>query len=223
MEQGTRMDSRQQPARFSLALLGGVVLASCGCVNLAANLIHAVTGNERPAEYDGLEGQRVAVVCSSDGKMGGEATDTILAGNIHAALSMNIDDIELVRHSEIEQWLDVHGWQNSDYVEIGKGVKADRLLAVELSGLKLKNGQTLFRGETDIAVTVYEIPSGKLLYRKQMPEFAFPQQGGKPITETSENKFRSFFLSIVTQEVAGLFYPVDATAHVARDAMLSRF
>lgn len=202
----------------------GVFVSACGCVNLAANLIHAVQGNNRPAEFAGLEGHRVAVVCMTDNGLGNDATNSILTNNIHAALSTNIEEIDLVRNSEIEQWLDVHGWEESDYVEIGKGVKAERLLVVEVLNMQLKNGQTLFRGMADITVTVYDIAKGgRILYRKQIPEFAFPNTGGKPVTETSENKFRSFFLAVVTRKICGLFYEVDATADYALDATVSSF
>lgn len=199
------------------------VCTTTGCINLAANLIHAVQGNNRPAEYPGLEGHRVAVVCTTDGRYGGEACDSILTNNLQVALNTNIGKIELVRSSEIEQWLDVHGRRTTDYVDIGKGVKADRVLAVEVADLELMNGPTLYRGMSDISVSVYDIPTGDILYRKQMPEFAFPTTGGKPVTESSENKFRSFYLGILTQEIGALFYEVDATAHVARDATISRF
>lgn len=214
---------RSRPTPWLVLLLAGT-MTMAGCVNLAANLIHAVQGNNRPAEFGGLEGQRVAIVCATDSGLDSDATNLILSNNIHAALSINVKDIEVVRHSEIEQWLDVHSWEQSDYVEIGKGVKADRLLAVELVNLKLKNGQTLYRGEADITVTVYDIENGgRILYRKQIPEFAFPASGGKPVTETSENKFRSFFLAVVTRKIAGLFYEVDATADYALDATVSSF
>ena len=204
-------------------ICAGLLVTTTGCISLAANLIHAVQGNNRPAAYNGLSGQRVAVVCITEGRYGGEACNSILANNLQVVLKSNIDDIELVRGSEIEQWMDVHGRRSTDYVEIGKGVKADQVLAVEVADLNLMNGPTLFRGQADVAIAVYEIPSGDLLFRKQMPEFAFPTTGGKPVTETSENRFRSFFLAELTREIGGQFYPVDATDFVARDATISRF
>lgn len=209
--------------QLALAGLLACVCSTAGCINFAANLLHAIHGNNLPAEYEGLQGQRVAVVCSTDQGFGGDATTSILSNNLQAALSMNVEDIELVRQSEIEQWLDVHGWSDSDYIEIGKGVKADQLLAVQVSNLKLKNGQTLYRGQADVTVTVYEIPSGKILYRKQLPEYTFPNSGGKPVTETSENKFRSFYLAVLTRKIGSLFYEVDATADYALDATISSF
>lgn len=209
---------------FQMMIIAVLMIGSTGCINLAANLLHAIHGNNVPAEFKGLAGQRVAIVCSTDQGFDGSATNSILTNNIHAALSMNVEDIDLVRHSEIEKWLDVHNWDQSDYVEIGKGVKADRVLAIEVSNMTLKNGPTLFRGQADVLVTVYDVSEGgKILYRKQMPEFAFPNTDGKPVSETSETKFRSFFLAILTRRISGLFYDVDATADYALDATMSSF
>ena len=110
-----------------------------------------------------------------------------------------------------------------EYAEVGKGVKADRLLAVDVHNLRIKEGATLYRGQTDVTVTVYDIPSGgRVVYRNNIPEFAFPEHAGTPITDTSESKFRSIFLTLVANEVSGLFYPVDPTLSVARDATASR-
>ncbi|RMF43701.1 MAG: hypothetical protein D6753_04450 [Planctomycetota bacterium] len=202
-------------------MISALMIGSTGCVGLVANMLHTIYGNNVPAEYDGLQGQRVAVLCRTDTGLGNDATTSILSSGIYAALSMNVKDIEMVRQTEVDQWLDAHAWDDSDYVEIGKGVHADRLVLVEVLNMSLNNGQTLYQGRANITVTVYEIPSGKLAFRKQMPEFVFPGNGGMPVTETTESKFRSFFLSVITRRVAGLFYPVDATADVALDATAS--
>ncbi len=219
------MPSRLTHCRdLGIALLLTLLVPSMGCINIAANLIHAVKGNNRPAEFDGLKGKRVAVVVTTDAGLGKDATNTILTNNIETALSMHVEDIDVVSSREIGQWLDVHGWDDSDYVEIGKGVKADRVLAVDVLNLKLKNGQTLYRGQADVTLTVYDVTDGgRVLYRKQLLEVSFPETGGKPITETSETKFRSFFLAVLTRKIGGLFYEVDATADVALDATLSSF
>lgn len=208
---------------MAIGWLGLLLATNTGCIALFANLMHAIHGNMLPAEYSGLEEQRVAVVCLTDTGFRSSAESSILVNNLHADLSMNVKDIEVVRHSEIEQWLDVHGIQDSDYVEIGKGVKADKVLAVEISGLKLKEGQTLYRGYADVTVTVYDVPNGQIRYRKTIPEFTFPTTGGKPVTETSESKFRSYFLAVITRRIASLFYEVDATRDYALDATASSF
>jgi hypothetical protein len=189
-----------------------------------ANMINAIQGNERPAEYAGFEEQRVAVVCGTDKGLSNDSTTALLTGYIHMALNTNVKKIELVRPEEIEQWLDVHGSIESDYVEIGKAAKADKLLAIDISKMTVKDGQTLFRGQCDIGVTVYDIAdNGAIVYRKQIPEFTFPKMGGPTIADTTESKFRNQFLKIIAMKVSGLFYPVDPTAEYALDATANSF
>jgi hypothetical protein len=206
-------------------LFGGAVLSSStGCVRLMANMINAIQGNEKPAEYDGFEEQRVAIVCSTDKGLSNDATTALMTGYIHMALNTNVKKIELVRPEEIEQWLNVHGSIESDYVEIGKAVKADKLLAIDISKMTVKDGQTLFRGQCDIGITVYDIADkGAIVFRKQIPEFTYPKIGGPTIADTTESKFKNQFLKIIAIKVSGLFYPVDPTADYALDATANSF
>ncbi len=205
-------------------LLGTLVLgSSTGCVRLMANLIHAIRGSELPAEYDGFEEQRVAVVCGTDKGLSNDATTALMSGYVHMALNQHVKKIELVRLEEIEEWINVHGTLESDYVEIGKAVKADKLLAIDLSNLSVKDGPTLFRGRCDVGVTVYDITNrGAIVFRKQIPEFTFPKDSAA-IADTSESKFRNLFLKTIANKVAGLFYPVDPTTDYALDATANSF
>lgn len=203
-----------------------LILVTCGsgCVSLAANLIGVIRGNNRPAEYEGLEGKRVAVICTTDNGMGNDTVSAMLSSYIHANLNTNVEDIDLVRQSEVDRWLDSHGRTDEDYVQIGKGVDAEQLVAVEVFNLSLKNGATLFRGQADVAVTVYDIEAGgKIMFRKQMPEFSFPKMGGPTITDTSEAKFRGLFMTILADRISGYFYPVDVTKDFALDATSNTF
>lgn len=207
-----------------LATIVAGMASTSGCINLAANLIHAVTGNNRPAEFDGLKEKRVAVVVATDNGMATDATSAMLTSYIHASFNNHIKKIDVVRQSEVERWVDSHSNSDSDYLEVGKGVKADRLVAIEVLNMKLKDGATLYRGQSDITVTVYDVKEdGKILYRKQIPEFTFPQMGGPTITDISEAKFRGRYLAIVARTVSGLFHEVDATADFALDATANSF
>jgi hypothetical protein len=208
----------------AIGLLALLLCGSPGCVRLAANLVNAIQGSDRPAEYNGFEKQRVAIVCGTDKGLSTDATSALLTGYVHMALNTNVKKIELVRQDEVEQWLDAHGWTESDYVEIGKAVKADKLLAIDVSNMTVKDGATLFRGQCDIAVTVYDIAdNGSIVYRKQIPEFTFPKMGGPTIADTTEPKFKNLFVTIIAKKVAGLFYPVDPTSDYAIDATANSF
>jgi hypothetical protein len=220
-----RIGSNCLPLKTLFVCLAFTLLATTtGCINLAANLIHAIQGNNRPAEFEGLKDHRVAIVVATDSGLSVDSSSSMIASQIAATLNSNIKKVDIVRQEEVAKWLDAHGWTDSDYLEIGKGVDAQLVLTVDVKKLTLKNGATLYRGQSDITVSVYDVESdGKILYRKQIPEFAFPNLGGTPITDTSEAKFRGAYLALIARTVSGLFYEVEATSDFALDATSSRF
>ncbi|MCA9194162.1 MAG: hypothetical protein KDB03_20475 [Planctomycetales bacterium] len=211
--------------RIRLILIVSIALLPLsGCVSFAANLLRAVYGNERPAEFDGLQEKKVAIVCSTDHGFASNATSAMLMRHIQANLNNNVKEIQLIRPDEVEQWLETHAAAGGDVLEAGKGVGADLVLAVDVVNMSLNDGPTLFRGKADISVSVYDVADGdKLLFERQFPDFAFPNSGGAPVTDTSEAKFRGMFLSVVAQKISGLFYPVDPTTDYALDATSNSF
>jgi hypothetical protein len=220
------MHTRSTPSLsicFTL-FIASLVASSTGCVRLAANLVNAIKGNERPAEYDGFTEQKVAIVCLRDGALSADATSALFTRYVHVALNTNVKKIQLVRQDEVEQWLEAHDWNTSDLTEIGRGVKAEKLLVVDIAGMKLKEGATLYRGQCNVNVTVYDVKNkGAVVFEKQIPELTFPREGGPSMMDTTEAKFRNLFVTIIARKVSNLFYAVDPTADIALDATSNSF
>lgn len=213
--------------RLALTLMGLLLvstIASTGCVSLMANIMHIIHGRNVPAPFDKLEGKRVAVVVNSESGMN-DMPVVILGRNIREILAEKVKEIELVPQSQVERWANEQDWEDVDYEAIGKGVKADYVVAVELIGLQLKDGDTLFRGRCDCYTTVYEVGKGnKPAYRApSMQNFSFPSMGGQPTTGTDENTFRRLFLSIVAKRVARNFHPYNPDEDIAADAEAAIF
>ena len=207
---------------FCLWMLLCTILFSTGCVSLAANLIHTLQGNDRPAEYSGLKEKRVAIVCLTDRGMDSDSTSPIITAHLQNALLNNVKDCKIVHPKEVEQWIAANEWNKDDFVALGKGVEADQVVLIEVKNLRLRNGQTLYRGVSDISLSVFDTEEkGGIVYSKEMPEFAFPLGDGMPSTGTTEKKFKSYYLKVVADRVAGVFYPMDATADYALDATVS--
>jgi len=90
-----------------------------------------------------------------------------------------------------------------------------------MNRLKLREGQTLFRGTSDLSVAVYDMSkSGKVVFRKKHSDFAYPDMGGMPATETDETKFRRIYLLHVAENLAHYFCGEDPGSDVARDATI---
>jgi hypothetical protein len=204
-----------------LALVALVlVLPSTGCIGGTATFLYWLRGLKVDAEYVGLKGKRVAVICVCDSSTYGlDTTTESLARFLEATLRKHVDDIELVRQDEVRDWIDNNDWDQIDFTQIGRGVDAERVLAVELSSYSLNNGRTLFQGRANVTVSVYDITDdGKLDFVKRIPEYEFPRNGGQPVTDTSRVRFEQKFLHTLSQEIANYFYDYEMVNNYANDS-----
>ncbi len=214
-----------------LTIISACFATVCACVLLpgcavpfAANLMHAVGANMIPPEYEGLEGKKVAVITSTDGS---QYSQDVVAREINrmvgAIVSEEVKKIVLIRQDQIDQWRDVNGWDETDFAAIGKGVKADKVIGIEVTDMRLQEGATLFRGRCEAEVQVIDIASGEVEYRRRLDDYAFPKLAGQDITETTESRFRKLYLSMLSKEIARSFHPYDLSDRYATDSIIASY
>lgn len=203
-----------------MAMLGLSLATSTGCIGLMAHALWAAKGERVPAEYTGLEGERVAVVClSSTSAFGPDDAARVLAASVHAIFEKRVKKIRLVHPDEVANWIDHNDWKQIDYREIGRGVKAEKIVAIDLGAHSLHEGRTLFKGTAKVTVSVYDMQEeGKLVFRRTTPEFTYPETGGYPTTDMSEPEFRRAFLGRLARHIARPFHEHDLVDHFATDA-----
>ncbi len=206
---------------FALLVMTLTAITQAGCVGLVANLIHTVRGDEAPAEFEDLEDQRVAVITVSDSSIyENDPAARLLSREVGEILEVEVDGLELVREDEIAAWRDNNGWDQLDFVTIGRGVKADKVVAIELIGLKLRDGATLYRGQVTATTTVYDVASGRKEFRRNLEDYSYPVTGGQYTSETTEKRFRRVFLGVLSERIARYFHSYDFRDSVALDAAL---
>lgn len=194
-----------------------LALGGCGPV---ATLAWLINGPEMiPAEFDGLKGKRVAVVCldsNSLGSPGGEA-DTV-AKAVGILLGKNVQDIKMVRQTEVADWLDSHGDDLTDYRDVGRGVKADMVVGIDLLAFNLHEGQTLLKGRSKVGVKVYDMKKGgELVYEAAPKEITWPENGARHVTENEAN-FRTVYIGMLSERIANDFFPVELAKNFGSDA-----
>jgi hypothetical protein len=141
-----------------------------------------------------------------------------LARGVSTILEENVKGIDLVAHDEIADWVDKNDWDEVDYREVGRGVKATKVVAIDLSGFRLYEGQSLYRGRAVVTVTVLDIEDGgKEAFRRQLPEIKFPTAGVYHSSETSEMAFRRAFIQVIARQVGQYFHNYDAADRFGRD------
>ncbi len=185
------------------------LIPSSGCIGISAHLLYFIKGGQKiDAEYKGLNGKRVAVVCVSENvSYGPNSISSMMERSVAALLRERGRKIDVIHHEEVADWIDTNDWNQMDYRDIGHGVAADRVLAIDVGGVRLHEGMTLYKGRADVVITVYDIEDGgKVAFRKTLPEFTFPRNGARHTTEMSENQFRQLFVTVLANQVAKYFY-----------------
>jgi hypothetical protein len=202
-------------------------LAACsflcsGCIGTGATLGYWIHGVKAKAEFNGLKDQRVAIVCISDSSLYGlDTASETLARYLQATLSKEVKGIDIIRQEEVLDWIDNNDWNQIDFTEIGRGVNAQKVLAVELSSYRLNNGRTLYQGHADVTVSIYDMTdSGEVVFRRTIPSFEFPQHGGAPVTDTTRARFEQHFIYMLSQKIANFFYDYELPNDFAQDAAL---
>ena len=205
-----------------VALFAALLLSQSGCMGIFANLYHAVGADKVPAEYEGLEESRVAIVTVTDNSQyTDDVAARILSRRVGEILLKEVKELTLVREDEIEQWRDTNGWDSVDFMSIGKGVKPDKVLGIELTNMQLRDGATLYRGRANVMITVTDIATGSILYKKELEEFTYPISAGQYTTETTEAKFQRLYLGMLSKQIGRMFYPYDFSETVAMDAAIA--
>lgn len=204
--------------------LGAVLLAivpSAGCPMLMATGVYFWEGgNFVDADFEGLEQQRVVVFCrppsSSSFSHAGAARQ--VAARVSSLLEQNVPRVKVVSPQEVDEWLDEN--DSDDCKALGKAVKADRVLQIDLEHFDLYSGKTLYQGASQVMLTVYDMQDhGRRMWDRDMGEFLFPVHGGVPVQERSPQQFQRQYVEILSGEIARHFYKHDPHVAFAGDAL----
>ncbi|MCY2975498.1 MAG: hypothetical protein NTW52_12620 [Planctomycetota bacterium] len=206
-----------------LVLIVAGLASTTGCAQYLANIIGVFNGPPVPAEFKGLEGKRVAVVASTESGICGDETSIRLAGNVRGILTKNLPKSTFVSQEDVDQWLNHRTPGDNNLNSIGKGVQADYVVSADVKGLRLKDGQTLFQGKSDITCTVTDVKTGKTVFTKSLPQYTYPVMAGQSATETTEDNFRRAYLMVVSDKLSRLFYAHEIGQDFAIDSTILNY
>lgn len=202
----------------SLLLACSLLTSSGGCAAVATAM-YIVKGTDVAAEYKGLVGKRVAVVCrpSASLQYGKTAVAKEMAEAVSALLRANVRKIVVVPQQDIDEWMDENDWD--EFTEVGEAVDADQVVAIEMDQFSLYQGQTTYQGRSGVRIEVYDMEhDGEIVYEKRPPEFLYPPNIGMPTFEKQETQFRREFVAAAAKDIAQNFYDHDSRVKFAEDA-----
>ena len=205
---------RSLPARV---LASAMIALAAGC-SLLPTIAYIIKPEDVAAEFDGLNGKRVAVICRAASLEYADPTVARdLAVRVAALLKKNGRKVAVVDERELADWVDKHDW--NDYREVGRALKADMVVGIDLERFALSRGSTLLQGQADVRLAVYDIAKGEQLWAPDRSlSVKFPPNSPYSSSDRKEDDFRRQFLGVLAERVARHFYAYDSRKDVALDS-----
>ena len=202
-----------------LAVLAMLAIPAVGCQSVLLTAVYLLKGTDVDPDFKELKGKRVAVVCRPlvslqyrDANVGRD-----LATQITKLLQEKVPKIKTIDQRKIAKWLDENNWE--EYEEVGKAMKADMVVGIDLEGFSIYSGQTLYQGKANATLRVFDCTKGgKIVFEKTLPQSVYPPNTGVPTSDRPEPGFRQEFVHILADQIARHFYAHDPHADMALDA-----
>ena len=198
-----------------LALLFPLLAGGCSMITTVAYLVRPE--NDAPAEFKGLRGKHVAVVCKPivELEFSDASSARELASLVGSQLARNVRKSRVIDQREVARWIDENAWV--DYPTLGKSLDADLVVGIDLEEFRMHEGSTLYRGRATANVRVYDVVEKKVLYEKRIDDFVFPGDSAVPSSDQSESQFRAMFLQVLAGRIARNFHSYDSRATFAEE------
>ena len=205
--------------RVSLALLSVVAI---GCKSGLESVALLYEGYDIPRRMGWPErqesGRRLQTAHVAGVQQSGAAR--ALAEGICERLKAHIKDIHIVDPQKVAELIDEKGMD--DYLEIGKALKAEKVVGIDIESFGVLDGQTLFRGRSTVSIQVYDVAEKHVEWHKSPPQFEYPKIGSTPAADITEMEFRNRFVGILAEQIARFFYPHDRHDDYGDDALSIR-
>ena len=133
-------------------------------------------------------------------------------------LEENVKHIKLIDQDEIDKWEDENEWDN--YIQIGKALKAEMVVGIDLDQFSLLQGQTLYQGKASVEVSVYDLSktTKRPAFQKSLPQRLWPPNAPIPAAEKPLAEFQREFIAQLADQIGRHFYDHDSTRDFAADS-----
>ncbi len=210
------------PLLFAFLFAAGLVASTAGCTAALSTAMYLMGANEIDAQYKGFREKKIAVVCRPVASVAfrdpGAAHD--LAREVNRLLGQNVSKIEMIDQQKVAAWVDEHYDGDYTFTEAGEAFGADMVLGIELQEFSLYMGQTLYQGKANARFVVYDMQEGgRVAFERELPQIAWPPNGGIETSSRQESQFRRQFIGVVADHIGRHFYRHDPAAYFAQDAM----
>jgi len=185
-------------------------LGLAGCTQILLTGAYFLKGMETDPEFEGLKGKKTAVVCRPLVELQYSGTDaaTMLAREVGRRMVERGKKIHVVPAQTVEEWTDEHDWEK--FAEVGRALKSDYVVGIELEEFSMYQGQTLYQGRATVNVTLHDMKdAGKTVYEKRLDRIVYPVNSGVSTSDKTEEQFRREFTAVVAERIGRSFYAFD--------------
>ncbi len=204
---------------LAISLAGVCFAGVTGCGQALGVFMRGVMGDNVDPPCMVMEG-KVAIVCRPRASTSYQYGDVSieLAKALNGRIQMGLkefrkkkkrESVHLIPQQEIEKYCD--GMEaESDFVEIGRAVGADQVIAVDLLGFNHIAGTNVWQGHADMNVQLIDVETGNVLYEPDsLPEYVYPRDYVIPSTDMNEWNFQREFIRRLAKYISRQFTPYD--------------
>jgi hypothetical protein len=198
-------------ASAAIAVIGG-------CQAAVTTAMYLIKGTDVDPEYPGLKGKKVAVVCRpiTELNYANSGVGRDLVRDMSKLLRDHVPKIKVVDAQKVNKWCDENTWE--EYAEVGKALKADVVVGVELEKFSIYQAQTLYQGKANAMVRVFDCKDGgKVVFEKILPQTIYPPNAYIQTSDVQESEFRREFVHVLADQIARHFYGHDPYADLGQD------
>lgn len=216
-EESPMLQAAHQRRRVLCTVVVATLAVALGGCSTLGTIAYLMQPNDMPAEFGGLRGKHVAVVCRPIVELqfsdAGSARE--LAAIVGAMVGQNVRKVKIIGQQEVARWIDENDWV--DYGTLGKALDADMVVGIDLEQFRIHEGTTLYRGRGSAIVRVFDVDQQNMVFERRIDDFAYPGTGGVPTTDRSESQFRAMFLQIFGRRIARLFHSYESRMSFAEE------
>lgn len=163
------------------------------------------------------DGKRIAVVCYAPKELKFDIEDVDVELARYVAMRLNGHGMKVIAPAAVQNWLD----KNDDWdspAEVGRALEADWVVYIDMQEYSLweKGSMELRRGRTTAMIKVFDMNEGdgEEIFTKELVS-VYPIRAPKPAHEMKRERFKSLYMSRLSDEIGQLFYEHFAGDEIA--------
>lgn len=204
---------------YLLFLLAGLVVTLTGCEMIGGALYIIKGRDQEPNCKTLLKGEHKVVVVTRApayvSQFGCETVHSDISQEVSYLIAANANNkkLKMISQNKVEDWFDRNDYTFERFTDIGKDLKADYVVGIEIDSFTLQEPQSrnLYRGRASVHVKLYNCKTGNVEHSESFSNIVYPANSHLDLDSVNKtpSDFRREFVKVVAIQVAAQFHPYD--------------